>query len=96
MHELTRQRVSGKHWTPSGNPIASASHAVFATAHGVTMQTALAWLPLTSIRGQTTHLPPPITERSSGCALRQRLPATRSIGAALHGRQFRPGRPGYR
>ena len=42
-----------------GGLLAEADTAILATAHAALQQPELEWLPLTSIRGQTTHLPAP-------------------------------------
>ena len=78
----------------SGNPIAEAPLAVLATAYGVTMHTALAWLPLTSIRGQTTHLPATDQLSDLQVALCDSgyLPPARS-GQHCMGASFIPGDP---
>ena len=53
-------RLQDGQWTASTstNPqLAQATTAVLATAHHAVQQSELAWLPLNTIRGQTTHLP---------------------------------------
>jgi len=78
-----------------GGLLAEADTAVLATAHAVLQQPELKWLPLTAIRGQTTHLPTPpqLAQLSVTLCDQGYLPPTR---AGLHclGASFGPGDAG--
>jgi tRNA 5-methylaminomethyl-2-thiouridine biosynthesis bifunctional protein len=78
-----------------GAVLAKADTAVLATAHAVLQQPALEWLPLTAIRGQTTHLPTPpeLAQLSVTLCDQGYLPPAR---AGLHclGASFGPGDAG--
>jgi tRNA 5-methylaminomethyl-2-thiouridine biosynthesis bifunctional protein len=56
---LTLLRTDNGHWqalNKANTALAEAPAAILATAHGVLAAPQLAWLPITPIRGQTTHL----------------------------------------
>jgi tRNA 5-methylaminomethyl-2-thiouridine biosynthesis bifunctional protein len=78
-----------------GGLLAEADTAVLATAHAVLQQPELEWLPLTAIRGQTTHLPTPpqLAQLSVTLCDQGYLPPAR---AGLHclGASFGPGDAG--
>ena len=78
-----------------GTVLAEANTAVIATAHAVLQQPELKWLPLTAIRGQTTHLPTPpqLAQLSVTLCDQGYLPPAR---AGLHclGASFGPGDAG--
>ena len=78
-----------------GGLLAEADTAVLATAHAVLQQPELEWLPLTAIRGQTTHLPTPpqLAQLSVTLCDQGYLPPAR---ADLHclGASFGPGDAG--
>jgi tRNA 5-methylaminomethyl-2-thiouridine biosynthesis bifunctional protein len=78
-----------------GAVLAEADTAVLATAHAVLQQPELEWLPLTAIRGQTTHLPTPpeLAQLSVTLCDQGYLPPAR---AGLHclGASFGPGDAG--
>ena len=78
-----------------GAVLAEADTAVLATAHAVLQQPELEWLPLTAIRGQTTHLPTPpeLAQLSITLCDQGYLPPAR---AGLHclGASFGPGDAG--
>ena len=78
-----------------GTVLAEADTAVLATAHAVLQQPELEWLPLTAIRGQTTHLPTPpqLAQLSVTLCDQGYLPPAR---ADLHclGASFGPGDAG--
>ena len=78
-----------------GAVLAEANTAILATAHAALQQPELKWLPLTAIRGQTTHLPTPpaLAQLSVTLCDQGYLPPAR---AGLHclGASFGPGDAG--
>ena len=78
-----------------GGLLAEADTAILATAHAALQQPELEWLPLTAIRGQTTHLPTPpqLAQLSVPLCDQGYLPPAR---AGLHclGASFGPGDAG--
>ena len=78
-----------------GAVLAEADTAILATAHAALQQPELKWLPLTAIRGQTTHLPTPpaLAQLSVTLCDQGYLPPAR---AGLHclGASFGPGDAG--
>jgi tRNA 5-methylaminomethyl-2-thiouridine biosynthesis bifunctional protein len=78
-----------------GAVLAEADTAVLATAHAVLQQPELKWLPLTAIRGQTTHLPTPpqLAQLSVTLCDQGYLPPARE-GLHCLGASFGPGDAG--
>jgi tRNA 5-methylaminomethyl-2-thiouridine biosynthesis bifunctional protein len=78
-----------------GTVLAEANTAVIATAHAVLQQPELKWLPLTAIRGQTTHLPTPpqLAQLSVTLCDQGYLPPARE-GLHCLGASFGPGDAG--
>ena len=78
-----------------GTVLAEANTAVIATAHAVLQQPELKWLPLTAIRGQTTHLPTPpqLAQLSVTLCDQGYLPPARG-GLHCLGASFGPGDAG--
>lgn len=95
---LSLSREQGGLWRAidaQGNVLTEADTAVLATAHAVLQQPDLKWLPLNTIRGQTTHLPTPpqLAQLSVTLCDQGYLPPAR---AGLHclGASFCPGDAG--
>ena len=93
--QMSLQRTSGEKWQAvdeQGCVQAEADTAVLATAQAVRQQTELRWLPLTTIRGQTTHLPtePGLGSLSIAVCDQGYLPPARG-GIHCLGASFGPG-----
>ena len=93
--QMSLKRTSGEKWQAvdeQGCVQAEADTAVLATAQAVRQQTELRWLPLTTIRGQTTHLPtePGLGSLSIAVCDKGYLPPARA-GIHCLGASFGPG-----
>ncbi len=93
--QMSLKRTSGEKWQAvdeQGCVQAEADTAVLATAQAVRQQTELRWLPLTTIRGQTTHLPtePGLGSLSIAVCDQGYLPPARA-GIHCLGASFGPG-----
>ena len=93
--QVSLQRAASERWQAvdeQGRVLGDADAAVLATAQSVRQQTALHWLPLTTIRGQTTHVAttPRLENLSITICDQGYLPPARA-GVHCLGASFGPG-----